>query len=275
MYSKDLGWIPQTREQRIGMLFNSAKAHGFTGDYTEFKGANIHRIHSSSTLPALESMDDSIVRALTNIFSYMDKSYKEIVQGSYGASYEGWANSFRHLCTGLYIVDSTIDPSLGTAGNIVLYFDDLQLEENLDAVVNAFQRCVWPGMITHHIAEATIDKHEITLPFTASDAKTYQYHNLTPENYTPLYLQVFVGYKLGAITYAPNVIIESIQEQFDAINRIGRGFYVDSYFDHNALPNLAGMRILTSLDDVNWLEADRAANYWQKFIIKNIEVRDE
>lgn len=273
MYSKELGWIPQTREQRIGTLFQSAQANGFTSDYTEFKGSNIHRIHSSTTIPALETMDDNIVQALTNIFAYMEMSYKDIAKGSYGSSYEGWANSFRNLCTGLYIVDSTIDPSLGTAGNIALYFDDLLLDDA--RVQQAFLRCVWAGMITHHKAEATADKHDISLEFTASDAKTYLYHNLTPDNYTHLYLRVFTSYKRGMLTYSPTVIDASIREQFDAINRIGRGFYADSYFDHDRLPNLAGLRILSSLDDINWLEGDRPAEPWQKYIIDTIEVRDE
>lgn len=267
MYSKDLGWTPQTREQRIGTLYNSAKNHGFTSDYTEFKGSNIHRIHSATTIPALEQMDDNIVTALTSIFTYMERNYKDIAKGSYGASYEGWTNSFRPLSRGLNLVDSTIDSSLGVAGNIALYFDMLDTKKTKE-VEKAWLKCVWPGMITPR------GDNTINLQFsTANGKKSYKYYNLLEQDYTALTLKIRIRYKAGTIHYPSATIIDSVTHQFDAINHIGRNFYPSSYFDHATLPNIASMEIWSSLaSTIDYSDQVRVALHGQKYIIKNAQV---
>lgn len=266
-YSNDNGFTPLTRSQMLTILFESAVKNGYSGSFQDFKGSNIHRIHSDTTLPYLETIQADFYDATMSMFSYFVDNTKA-VYGSFGASYEGWQNNFANLARGLNLIDVTIDPSLGAPGNIAIYFDMLESEKNPKEVEDAFKQCIWPGMITPR------GEHTFDVQFSASNGKkSYRYYNLHEDDYTKLDLKIHVVYKTRALEYEPEVIRQSVKTQFNAINRIGRSFYPESYFDHNALPNIRSMAIRSALAGTNnYTNYMREAAFGQKYILNMLEV---
>lgn len=263
-YSEDLGLIPLTREQYLTKLYNSLTTLGVIDmTFTDFKGTNWHKLFSSSTLPQIEQLQGAQLDAMANLFTYWDETNKA-VRGSFGSSHEGWANNFSPYCRGLNLVDSQLDPTLGVAGNIALYFDELDTVAKRDDIMEAFRRSVWPGMVTP-IGDETIE-----LQFTSAGAKSYQFFNLREEDYTKIDVRITLTYKANSVKYEPEIIREAFLNQFNEFNAIGKSFYPEAFFDTTQLPNVADFETESRLTgESTWQATVRLADFGQKFRVMN------
>lgn len=269
-YTPRLGLQPETREQMLMRIYERLRTEGiFSEDYNTFLGTNWHRFLSDSVLPAIEEQQALFFEGQAALFSFWQEHFMA-VQGGFGSSYEGFYQLFSPYCVGVNLVTIEHDMTLERPGNVALYFDNLVLHndlEKLDTLRGLFRRAMPLAIFTPRGDTAII------VDFTGANAKTYHYFNLEPENYTKLDLRITVEYKMGAITYSDAVISQSVREQFDATNRIGRGFYPESYFDHALLPNIASMQIEHKLSGTGeYYNENREADFGQKFIIDVITI---
>jgi hypothetical protein len=264
LYSPTLGITPQTREQMLINIHAYLSQEGiYRGDFNAFLGTNWHRMVSVSIIPMLEEQQAAWLEAQTQLFSFWQDN-SMAVQGGMGASYEGMHNIFLPHCRGLNIVTYENDDTLGSAGNMSLYFDELTEESELRN--SLFKKAMPIAIFT------PLGTEQITVAFSGNNAKTFRFFTLKEEAYTALSVRVTLGYKSGTIIYPAGLVKESVQEQFDKTNRIGRGFYPDSYFDHALLPNIASMNIEHNGLDGQWSNSFLAAAFGQKYRIDSIEV---
>jgi hypothetical protein len=245
-YSENMGLVPLSREQRLNTLYNALFSAGLISmTFVEFKGTNIHRFFSESTLPLLEQVQEEQLKAIASLFTFWQERNLAI-RGGFGASNEGWVNNFAGLCTGLNIVDTTRAAAEGSElssiitvpGEVALYFDELKLddEESQQAVHEAFKQSVWPGMITPPISEKD---QEITIDFTSTGAKTYRYFNLKKDDYTTIDCEIRVTYKANSVQYEHDLLKNAFRQQFEAFNSIGKNFYPQAFLNTTEFPNLA------------------------------------
>lgn len=269
-YSPRLGLQPETREQMLLRMYQHVYTQGlFTEDFNSFLGSNWHRFLSSSVLPMLEEQQANFFEAQAKLFSFWHDHHLA-VRGGLGSSYEGILNAFRPYCTGLNLVNYSQDSSLGSAGNMALYFDNLVLHDQVEQqeLLRSLFRKVMPIAIFTPQGD-----YQLEVDFTGTNSKVYQYFHLLPEHYDALDVRIHVSYKAGAVAYPVQSIVDSVRAQFDLTNRIGRGFYPTAYFDHELLPNLSQMLVEWSLENTtNWSSNNLEAKFGQKYIIKSAVV---
>ncbi len=280
-YSENMGLSPLTREQRLTVLYNALFNSGLISmTLTEFKGTNIHRFFSESTLPQLEQIQEEQLKAIASLFTFWQEQNLAI-RGSFGCSYEGWANNFEGLCAGLNIVDSgraqndthikntPLSSQIKVPGEVAFFFDELKLddEDSLEAIHAAFKRSIWPGMMTPEIEGS----EEITIDFTSTGAKTYRFFNLQKEDYTPLKCQIRVAYKENSVQYEPALITKAFVEQFNAFNAIGKHFHPRAFLNTNEFPNLSTITVwyeATINGTTSWQSTVFPCNPRQKFALE-------
>ncbi|NIZ41400.1 hypothetical protein PVA45_07765 (plasmid) [Entomospira entomophila] len=266
-YTPAMGLSLESREQHLAKIYTYMKDHQlYSESYESFLGSNWHRFLSHSVLPLLEDQQARFVEVQASIFSFW-RDHHMAVQGGMGSSYEGFIHRFRDYCTSLHLVTMHDDPRLTSAGQISIYFDHLQLQPDDPLLIDLFRKSMPIAIFT------PLGDHQVEVSFSGANSQTYRYFNLEPNDYTPLDLRIYPRYKAGTASYANTQIIQSVHEQFQASNRIGRGFYPNSYLDHQQFPAIDHYRIESSLaDEIAFSDQVRVAKLGQKFILRTIDV---
>lgn len=297
----DFGYKPSNRYQKEQVLYFAwAAATGSSMSFAEWQATNMD-LACQPALTVIEEYEGKMVKLCTELFNEF-RTQKLAIEGSFGASREGWLNALAPYCKGVQIVDYYKNPLraqnwpvdkkingknlweipikeiytemikdnatdvIGYApGEFAIYFDELADDA---PIVELFKRLIGP-------AEYTLDgKTKINVGFSDGTAREYNYTNVKEANYTKINLQATITYKREGLTYRDGDIVRHIKDNFAKSYNIGNNVYLRALF---CLPQFDGIADI----DIKW-QSISGGGAWsagpiisqpgQRFAVENVEV---